>query len=157
MAKKEDAKTISRTLCASFSARSVEDRKLKAELQRRLDERQFDTTADFTKDLLRKGLQTTEVESEDGLPDELDLTLRTIQQQLAELRRSEKNFESLVEKVADIDGRTRTLRPAFASGVAMLLVQMADWDEVEAADWAKANLLGQKVKPSREPPEPEGS
>ena len=157
MAKKEDAKTISRTLCASFSARSVEDRKLKAELQRRLDEGQFDSTSDFTKDLLRKGLQASEGDDDQASPDELDITLRTIQQQLAELRRSEKNFESLVEKVADIDGRTRTLRPAFASGVAMLLVQMADWDEVEAADWAKANLLGQKVKPSREPPEPEGS
>ncbi len=157
MAKKEDAKPLDRNLCASFSVRSVEDRKLKAELQRQLDEGRFESASDFAKDLLRKGLQATEAGDSDTSPDELEMTLRTIQQQLAELRRAEKNFESLLEKVADIDGRTRTLRPAFAQGVAMLLVQLADWDVAEAAQWAKANIMGQEVNPGREPPEPEGS
>ena len=157
MAKKEDAKTIGRNLSVSFSTKSVEDRKLKAELQRRLDEGRFDSTSNFTKDLLRKGLQATEVGDDDTSSEELDLTLRTIQQQLAELRRSEKDFELLLERVADIDGRTRSLRPAFAQGVAMLLVQMADWDEKEAADWDQADRLERRENPGTEPPGPEGS
>lgn len=90
MAKKKGAKSIGRNLCASFTANSPGDRRLKAELQLRLDEGGFDSASEFAKDLFRRGLQSTETDGED---DRIDHVAALVEQLHSKVRGLEQNTD----------------------------------------------------------------
>ncbi len=141
---------IERNLSVNFSGGNQSDQQLKLRLQRHLDSRRFASKSEMGKYFLLKGLDaddqqdSSEDQEDDHSREELLVLLRGIQAQLADLRTSEKQVEAIVQQVADIDQRTRTIRPAFAEAMAGLLIELGDWEEEDAIRWAKENLLGSK-------------
>lgn len=138
---KDKKDLIGKNVSVYFKEGDADDAALKERLNQLLKDEAFANKSDLVKHFLHRGLEAKDHAAAPTASAEADqATLRKLEEQLSQIRNHLAELGELHQQVADIDYRTRKIRPAISEGVAMLLVQLT-WDEQAAKKWTAENVL----------------